>query len=535
MNAMTEAGLRTSPDGGAKEADAVRRYALLSVSDKAGIVDFADELTRLGYTVISTGGTGRALEAGGIPFVPIEEITGNPESFEGRMKTISFQVESGILFRRDSELHQKEAAALSIPRIDIVVCNLYPFEATVATPGVSPQEAVEQIDVGGPTMVRAAAKNHKDVLVVVDPADYAKVADALKQKADTPEFRQALAAKAFGHLSFYDAQIARFLSHEAFPAELTIPLRKASDLRYGDNADQNAVLYLQPGVDSPMGRLEQLAGRGLSETNITDIQAGMYAVRMHDVPAAVVIKHNSPCGIAVGADALSLAFDADPESAFGGVIVVNRAMTMADVEVIARFKQEGRGQMDIVAAPSFEDGVVDALGAVRKSTGVYAFGKLPPHSPGGQFVRIIDGAAVIQTENDPMSNLSKWEIKAGASLSEAQWEQAALGWKFVSRIRSNTIVIMDRNLPMTRGIGSGQTSRVRAARIALEQAGAYAEGATLISDGFLPFPDTVQLAATHGIKTIVQPAGSVSDEKVFEAARTAGITMVSTGQRLFWH
>lgn len=517
------------------EADKVRRYALLSVSDKSGIADLARTLIDAGYTIISTGGTGRTLADGGIQFVPIEEITGNPESFDGRMKTISFQVESGILFDRSKRVHVEEAQKLSVPRIDIVVCNLYPFEQTIQRDGVTLEEAIESIDVGGPTMVRAAAKNFKHVLVATDPNDYERVAGVVRSGNVTEGLRQELAAKAFRHLSFYDAQIARFLGKERFPEERTIAFRRGPDLRYGDNPDQVAAWYMQPGASSPLQHLEQLAGRGLSETNITDIQAGIVAVRLNNERAAVVIKHNSPCGIATGPSALSLALDADPESAFGGVVVLNRAMTMADVEAIAAFKAADRGQMDIIAAPSFEEGVVVALTAIRKTTGVYAFGELPSQSPDGLLYRWIDGGVIVQAENNPADSFSQWKVVTEGELTAQQLVQAQLGWKFIARIRSNTIVVMDSELPMTRGIGSGQTSRVRAARIALEQAEEYARGSILVSDGFLPKADTVGLANEHGIKVIVQPGGSISDEKVIEAARNTGITMIFTGQRLFWH
>lgn len=532
MAAPQEDGSTTEPRS---EFEKEPHYALISVSDKTGISDLARVLNCAGYTIISTGGTGRALAGEGISFTPIEKITGNPESFEGRMKTISFPVEGGILFDRSKPEHIDQAQNLGVPCIDIVVCNLYPFEQTVGGEGVTLDEAIESIDVGGPTMVRAAAKNFKHVLVVTDPNDYGRVADVLPKGAVTEELRQELAAKAFRHLSFYDAQIAKFLGKEQFPKELTIPLRRGPDLRYGDNPDQTAVWYVQPGVDSPLQHLEQLAGRGLSETNLTDIQMGIMAVRQHDEPAAAIIKHNSPCGIAAGAEVLRMALEADPESAFGGVVVLNRPMRMADVEAIAAFKQEGRGQMDIIAAPSFEEGVVEALTAIRKTTGVYAFGELPPQSPDGLLYRWVDGGVLVEEENNPEARFDQWKVVVGDELTDPQLAQARLGWKFASRVRSNTVVVMDPDLPMTRGIGSGQTSRVRAARIALEQAKEHARGALLISDGFLPMSDTVELAKAHGIKIIVQPGGSISDEKVIEAAREAGITMVFTGQRLFWH
>jgi len=519
------------------ETDHTDRYALLSVYDKVGIVDFALMLDQLGYRIISTGGTGKALSEVNIPFVPIQDITGNPESFEGRMKTISFQIEGGILFDRTKPQHVEEAQTLHVPKIDLVVCNLYPFEETLKKPGVTFADAVENIDVGGPTMVRAAAKNHKNVLVVIDPSDYDRVIEALKTGEVSHDLRQELAAKAFGHLAFYDAQVAKFLSEEQFPQELTIPLRRSGDLRYGDNPDQKAVWYAQPGVDTPLGHLVQLEGKGLSATNLEDIDAGIKAVRMFSEPAAVVVKHNTPCGIALGvtiSEALDRAIIADSESAFGGVVILNMPMTVEASEIIAHFK-ESKGQMDVIAAPSFTDGVVDSLHSIRKRTGILSFGELQRYSPNKMFMRVLDGGMILQTENNPEDSFPSWKTVTERQPTEKQLELMRVAWKFLSRIRSNTVAVIDPDIPMTRGIGSGQTSRVLATKIALERAGDYTKGAILASDSFFPFDDSVKLAAEQGIVAIVQQGGSINDQASISAANDAGITMVFTGQRAFFH
>ena len=308
------------------------KYALLSVYDKNGISDFAKVLIKNGYTIISTGGTYEQLKKDGIDVTPIEEITKNPrDSFDGRMKTISFQIEAGILYDRKNPNHVEEAKKLGVPQIDMVVCNFYPFEE---------KPSVETIDVGGPTMIRAAAKNYENVLVVVDPNDYGMVVKAFNSGKVDGSLRQELAAKAFYHLSFYDSQIGNYLSEEIFPQKITLPLRKTNVLRYGENPHQKGALYLMPKTNSPLGKLKHLWGRELSGTNIGDIYSGIETVRQFKEASACVIKHLSPCGIALGKDspeALDRAVKADPVSAFGGVMVVNKKMNEAAAKVIATF------------------------------------------------------------------------------------------------------------------------------------------------------------------------------------------------------
>lgn len=521
------------------ETENSARYALVSVSDKTGAVDFAKVLDRLGYRIISTGGTASVLTDSGLNVVPIQDITGNPEGFDGRMKTISFAVESGILYDRINPLHVEEARRLGVKPIDIVVNNLYPFERTISNLNVPFDEAIENIDVGGPTMVRAAAKNFKNVLVVVDPRDYNSVAEALASGTVNEELRRTLAAKAFSYLAFYDSQVARFLNKEDFRGEFTLPGRKALELRYGENPHQRAAVYVEPNTNSPMAKLQRLTGRELSYVNFTDIAAGLESVRIFQEPAAVVIKHNSPSGIALGvnpAESLARAVAADPESAFGGVIVLNQPLDLETAKTFADFKEENGVLIDIVAAPNITPEARDFIRNIRKSTGIYTFGEIPLVRSNNQQVRFFDGGFVVQEWDDDVErSFDNWKVAGDFEPTEEQLLQMRLGWKFVSRIRSNTVIVVDPSLPMTRGIGSGQTSRVRATRIALEQAGDHVRGAILVSDSFFPFDDSVKLARDFGIGAIVEQGGSINDKASIEAADKARIPIVFTGERKFWH
>ncbi len=521
------------------KAGSSEQYALLSVSDKTGIADFARILSELGFRIISTGGTAKALTDNGIPVIPIRDITGNPESFDGRMKTISFQVESGILYDRQNPRHRKEARALGIKDIDIVVTNLYPFEETVGKRGVRLSEAVESVDVGGPTMVRSAAKNFKNVLVVVDPSDYSRTARALKSGQVTTRLRQDLAAKAFRHLSLYDAQIAHFLGRDLFPEEIALPGRRTLTLRYGENPHQKAAVYLEPNTNSPLASLQKLTGRDLSYVNFTDIASGLESVRMFKEAAAVVIKHNSPAGVAIGktpSEALTRAVAADPVSAFGGVIVLNKVLDLSAAETFAGFKEEDGVVVDIVAAPRVTKQAEKLIRSIRKTTGIYTFGRIPHQRSDPRHVRFFDGGFIIEDWDEVREHeFTKWQVMGKYKPTKKQMEQMKIAWKFIGRVHSNSIIVVDYDLPMTRGIGSGQTSRVGAARIALEQARKHTEGAILASDSFFPFNDVVKLAERYKIGAIVQQGGSINDKASIEAADKAGIPMVATGERKFWH
>lgn len=513
------------------------KYALLSVFDKTGIVELAQALSQLGYKIISTGGTAKTLSDNGIKVTPIQDVTGNPESFDGRMKTISFEIESGILYDRQNPKHVKEATNLKIKDIAIVVCNLYPFEETTRNSKVKLDSVIESIDVGGPTMIRSAAKNFQNVLVLVDPLDYAPATELLRSNISM-EDRKSLAAKAFHHLSFYDAQVAHFLSGEQFPKEETLPGRLGITLRYGENPHQKSAVYFEPNTNSPLKNLTKLTGRDLSYVNFTDIASGLECVRVFDTPAAVVIKHNSPSGIALGSsidEALKRAVAADPVSAFGGIIVLNKPLDLKTAKTFAGFKEENGVLIDIVAAPSVADNAKDFIKTIRKTTGIYTFGKIPKSRSNNNHVRFFDGGYVVQDWDTDGGNSKDWKVVTKKKPSKAQFDQMKIAWKFIGRIKSNTILVMDKTLPMTRGIGSGQTSRIKSAEIALQQAGKLAAGSVLASDSFFPFDDTVKLAVKHGITAIIQQGGSINDKLSIMAADKAGIVMVMTGERKFWH
>lgn len=507
------------------------KYALLSVYDKSGISDFAKVLIKNGYAVISTGGTYEALKKDGVDVIPIDEITGDPrDCFDGRMKTISFQIESGILFDRLNPNHVNQAINLSIPQIDIVVCNLYPFEK---------QPSIETIDVGGPTMIRAAAKNWHNVLVVIDPSDYEKVAKAIVDGKVDDRLRKGLAAKAFYHLSFVDCQIGNFFSDEKFPQELTIPIRKTNILRYGENPHQMGALYLMPNTNSPLSKLKHLWGRQLSGTNIGDIYSGLETVRQFKKAVACVIKHLSPCGIATGQDAreaLDRAVQADPVSAFGGVVVMNKKMDEPSARVIATFKNEKEGNVDIVAVPDITDKALQTLKKVRKSMGVYTFGEIPKNRTERWEIKYFSGALLLQDFDDNVEDsFRNWVVVTKKKPTDKQLEQMKFGFKAVKSIRSNAVVVVDKDIPITRGIGSGQTSRIGATRIALDQAKSFAKGGILVSDSYFPFDDSVKLAEKYGIEAVAQQGGSVNDKASIDAVNKAGISMIFTERRAFRH
>jgi phosphoribosylaminoimidazolecarboxamide formyltransferase/IMP cyclohydrolase len=387
-------------------------------------------------------------------------------------------------------------------------------------------------------MIRAAAKNFKNVLVAIDPSDYDNLITKIKEKKDTLSFRQQLAAKAFSHLSFYDSLIANYLSTEIFPKLHTVPLRKTIDLRYGENPHQQAAVYLLPLTSSPFSNLKKQWGRDLSHVNITDINAGLESVQLFKTPTAVIIKHNCPCGIAGGntpAQALKRAIEADPESAFGGIIVMNKPMDLTAAKEIGKFKDEKKSNIDIVAVPNITKEALFYLSKVRKSMGIYTFGKLT-HYQDTQHLKQISGGLVIQTADTNIEKSFKdWKVVTKKKPTKQQLEQMHLAWKFISRIKSNAIIVVDKTLPMTRGIGTGQTSRVRSTKIALSQAGDAAKNGIMASDSFFPFDDSVRFAQDAGISCIVQQGGSINDQASIDAADKAGMVMIFTQRRAFWH
>ena len=504
-------------------------WALLSVSDKRGIEAFAAGLVELGYEIVSTGNTARTLAAAGIPVRPVSDVTGFPEILGGRVKTLHPAIHAGILARRDDPGHMAALDVHGIAPIDIVAVNLYPFSETIARPDVSFAEAIEQIDIGGPALVRAAAKNHDSVLVVVSPDDYDPVLTALRSEAVTPDLRRRLAARAFAHTAAYDAAIAAYLSDEPFPETLPLAFRKAQDLRYGENPHQRAALYGEFHTF-----FEQLHGRELSYINILDIAAVQGLIEEFDPQegaALAIVKHTNPCGVGIGAtplEAWEKAFATDREAPFGGIIAVNQTLDLPLAQAIDEIFSE------IVIAPAFAD---DALALLRKKKNRRLMRALRP-------VRLARGLAYhsvpggILAQEPDLAPLDEEPFQVVTQRAPTETERVALrfAWRVVKHVKSNAIVFAaaDRTL----GIGAGQMSRVDSTRVAVwkaQNAGLSLAGSVIASDALFPFPDSVEIAAAAGATAVIQPGGSVRDDEVIAAANRLGMAMVFTGRRHFLH
>jgi phosphoribosylaminoimidazolecarboxamide formyltransferase/IMP cyclohydrolase len=506
--------------------------ALISVSDKRGIASFAEGLIGLGWEIISTGGTATALRAAGFAVTTVEEVTGFPELLDGRVKTLHPAVHAALLARRDSPQHAAAIAGQGIVPIDLVAVNLYPFQATIARPGVSFADAVENIDVGGPSMLRSAAKNHEFVLPVVDPVDYPRVLDMLRRGTVTPEARRDLAAKVFAHTAAYDAAIAGFLTpqEEGLPRRLGVSMERVQTLRYGENPTQRAALYV---TQEPRGMrdLTQRQGKELSFNNLLDVDAAMWAVACwNNRPACSIVKHTTPCGIAVAAsagEAFRKARASDPVSAFGSVVALNTVVDHATALAMSDLFIEA------VVAPSFHEEAL-AVFASKKSLRVM---ELPVSRGTGtlDYKRVRGGFLVQdQFEFDPSDK--EWVVATDRQPTEREWNDLRFAWAAVASVKSNAILLARDEMAV--GIGAGQMSRVDAAFVAVHkarQAGHDPAGSVLASDGFFPFADGVEQAAAAGVSAIVQPGGSVRDAEVIETANRYGMAMVMTGRREFRH
>ena len=515
--------------------------ALLSVSDKRGLVDFARELAALDWEIVSTGGTADALRQAGIPVLPVEQVTGFPEMMDGRVKTLHPKVHGGLLARRH---HPGDRAALAqhgITPIDLVAVNLYPFRETVARPDVTFEQAIEQIDIGGPSMLRSAAKNHRDVIVVVDPDDYQVVLAALKSgdmaRGVSPGLRRELAAKVFAHTAAYDAAIHRYLTRDAagWPERITLALERRQELRYGENPHQAAALYAtdEPGIRD----LAQLHGKELSFNNLLDLDAAILAVAPwsgSDRAACAIIKHTTPCGIALGRsprEAYDRALATDRTSAFGSVIALNVAVDRAAAEAMRDLFVE------VVVAPEVH---ADALAVFREKKNLRVV-RLPPATTGGDggwdFKRIRGGFLVQErTRLAQAVDDSGWKVVTQRRPTDAEWRDLRFAWAAVGAVKSNAILLVRDEAAI--GIGAGQMSRVDASFLAVHKArqqGHEPAGAVLASDAFFPFADGVEEAARAGVGAIIQPGGSVKDPDVIAAADQAGLAMVFTGMRQFRH
>lgn len=503
--------------------------AIISVADKSGLVELARGFAALDVEITATGGTADALRAAGVTVVSVEEVTGFPELLGGRVKTLHPAIHAGILAPRD-DAGLAELADHEISPVDLVVCNLYPFAERVAQPDVTLEGAVEQIDIGGVTLLRAAAKNAAYVAAVVDPADYATVLQELRNHGTTlPSTRLALAAKVFHHTAIYDATIARYLElgsvdDDSFPDLWPLVLRKAQDLRYGENPHQSGALYRLPGARS-LADAQQLHGKGLSFTNVLDIDTAWAAAYGFQEPAVAIVKHATPCGVATSAkqvDAYRAALASDPVSAFGGVIGLNRPVAAATAEAITELFVEA------VVAPDFE---ADADDILRQHENVRLIA-VPFPPPDTYDVRIIHGSAVAQTP-DPVEPDPNQRVVTHREPTQGEWRDLHFAWQVVQAVKSNAIVFAYGTA--TVGIGAGQPSRVDAVRLAAWKAGDQAPGAVMASDAFFPFPDGITEAAAAGITAVIQPGGSIRDEKVIRAADEHDMAMVFTGTRHFRH
>ncbi|WP_225743077.1 bifunctional phosphoribosylaminoimidazolecarboxamide formyltransferase/IMP cyclohydrolase [Marinilactibacillus sp. Marseille-P9653] len=510
------------------------KRALISVSDKTNIVEFAQSLIQNDVEIISTGGTKKILEEAGIPTISIEEVTDFPEMMDGRVKTLHPLIHGGLLGRRDLESHMQAMEAHQIKPIDYVCVNLYPFKETITKADVTAEEAIEQIDIGGPSMLRSAAKNFESVTVVVDAKDYAKVIEELEADGETKlETKQALAAKVFRHTASYDALIADYLtelSNEKDPESVTVTYNKKQSLRYGENSHQSAVFYEDP-MAGPfsIAKAKQLHGKELSYNNIKDADAAIRMAREFTEPVAVAVKHMNPCGIGIGEtieDAFDRAYEADSISIFGGIVVLNREVSLEVAEKLHKIF------LEIVIAPSFSEEAMSLLSS-KKNIRLLELDFSQANSGGKELVSVLGGLLVQDQDWIEEADKPEWKVATKTQPTDEQMKALAFNWKVVKHVKSNAIVV--GNSERTLGIGAGQMNRVGAVKIAIEQAGDLAWGAALASDAFFPMDDSVAYAAEHGIKAIIQPGGSIKDQESIDKADEYGIAMVLTSTRHFRH
>lgn len=503
--------------------------ALISVSNKDGVVDFAKGLEELGYEIISTGGTYTALKENGVKVKQVAEITGFPEILDGRVKTLHPAVHGGILAKRTNE-HLAELSNNNITPIDIVAVNLYPFKETISKPEVTLADAIENIDIGGPTMVRASAKNFESVVIVVNPEKYNLILKELRENNEVSyDTRLALALEAFSHTASYDAMISSYLADlkgEVFPENMVVAGEKVYDLRYGENPHQKASFYklAKPGVGLPDAK--QHNGKELSYNNIIDTQAAWDLVKEFTEPACVIVKHTNPCGVATGKtleEAYEKAFNADPVSAFGGIIAFNR-----QVDKVTAAKASDPF-MEVIIAPGYEPEALTVM-ANKKNLRVL---ELEIKKEAEVLVRSVEGGFVVQESDIGAVSAEDLQVVTKVKPTPEEIEELLFALKIVKHVKSNAIVVAKDNQSI--GVGAGQMNRVGSAGIALEHGGDKCQGAVLASDAFFPFKDTVEMAARYGIKAIIQPGGSVRDEESILECDKHGIAMVFTGMRHFKH
>ncbi len=511
------------------------RRALISVYDKTGLTQLATALHAAGVEIVSTGSTAKTIAGAGVPVIEVSELTGFPECLKSHVKTLHPQIHAKMLTNTRKADHLAQLDELGIAPFELVCVNLYPFTATVAS-GASPDECVEQIDIGGPSMVRAAAKNHPSVAVVVDPDDYTRVAEAVAAGGFDLAQRQALAAKAFRHTADYDVAVASWMSsvvapdgESEFPVWAGATWDRSAVLRYGENPHQSAALYTANSGPAGLAQAQQLHGKEMSFNNYTDGDAAWRAAYDFSAPAVAIIKHANPCGIAVGSDiaeAHRKAHDCDPVSAFGGVIAANRPVSVAMAEQVAEIFTE------VIIAPGYDEGAVEVL---ERKKNVRILVAEPP-TPSGVELRPISGGALLQARDvldaagdDP----ANWTLATGAAADAQTLADLVFAWRACRSVKSNAILLASDGASV--GVGMGQVNRVDSAHLAVQRAGVRATGSVAASDAFFPFPDGLQVLTEAGVRAVVQPGGSVRDNEVIEAAAAAGITMYFTGARHFAH
>lgn len=507
------------------------RLALLSVSDKTGLVEFAKQLVEeFGFDIISSGGTAQALKSAGLPVTKVSDYTGSPEILGGRVKTLHPRIHGGILARRELPEHVADLEAQNIRPIDLVVVNLYPFEQTIAKPDVTLEDAIEQIDIGGPAMVRASAKNFSNLTILCNPNQYDAYLEELRNNGEASiEFRKHCSLQAFKHTASYDSAIAAYLEQQTESTTFTLTGTRIQELRYGENPHQPAAWYQTGAVPTGWASATKLQGKELSYNNLVDLEAArsIIAEFTNDDPAATIIKHNNPCGSAMGAtisEAYEKAFNADSTSAFGGIVALNRAIDVPTANALTKTF------LECVVAPGIDPEAQTILQA-KQNLRVLV---LPDLSNGAkENIKQIAGGFLVQAADDIVADPNSWQLVTEKKPTPEELAELLFAWKICKHVKSNAIVVSrDRT---TLGVGAGQMNRVGSAKIALEQAGEKAKGAILASDGFFPFDDSVRTAAAAGIRAIVQPGGSVKDKDSIAAANELGIVMVLTGIRHFLH
>lgn len=516
----------------------MKKRAILSVSDKTGIVSFAKELVDLGFEVLSTGGTAKALKEAGVPVTGVSDVTGFPECLDGRVKTLHPMIHAGILGMRSNPEHVRQMEELGVTPIDVVAINLYPFKQTILKPDVTLEEAIENIDIGGPTMIRAAAKNWQDVSVIVDPSDYEKVIAEYKAAGEvSKETKFALAGKVFEHTAQYDALIANYLrrqrGEEGWPEAFTMTYEKVQEMRYGENPHQKAAFYREIGNHpNTLDAAEQLHGKELSYNNINDANGALDLIKEFgwDTPCAIGVKHANPCGVGVGKDiheAYLNAYNADPVSIFGGIVALNRPVDKATAEELAKIF------LEIIIAPDFD---ADALEILTKKKNIRLL-KLPrladPNTPDMLDMRKVAGGLLVQQLDTKLLNEADIKCVTDRQPTEEEMKQLLFAWKVVKHTKSNGIVLAKGDA--TVGVGPGQTNRITALELAIKYAGDKAAGSVMASDAFFPFSDCVEAAEKAGITAIIQPGGSIRDQESIDAANKAGIAMLFCGMRHFKH